>query len=281
MLSPSGARLNSARRVALVTGSAAGLGWSIAREFLASNYDVFLVSRSEENLRAATDRLRSFQEGDGQVHYHTGDVTDAASVSSVIDDCRQRYGRLDVLVNCVGTSDRGLVEELSAERIDEMMRVNVHSALLCSQAALPLLRQSQGAIVNIGSLASKIGARYLGGYAIAKHALAGMTQQLRLELMPSNVHVALVCPGPIRRNDRGERYQERMSVSLPSSAAAPGAGAKLKGLDPAVVAKAVRRCAEQRLPEIILPRRARLLIAISNTLPRIGDELILKFTSSK
>ncbi len=277
----SGVFLNSIARVALVTGSSSGLGRSIAREFLACGYDVFLVGRELNRLEAVGAQLLEDVVGDQQVGFATGDVTCVESVGKVFQACQSRFGRLDVLVNCVGESDRGLIGELTTDRIDELMRVNVHAALLCSQAALPMLRQSQGAIVNIGSLASKVGARYLGGYAIAKHALAGMTQQMRLELIADGIHVGLVCPGPIRRDDAGTRYQDRVGASLPDQAKAPGGGARLKGLDPAFVAKAVVRCAQRRLPEVILPAYVRLLVTIGNALPRFGDRLLLRFTRPK
>ncbi|MEM9587377.1 MAG: SDR family NAD(P)-dependent oxidoreductase, partial [Planctomycetota bacterium] len=164
--------------------------------------------------------------------------------------------------------------------LEELLDQNVRTSLLCSQAALPMLVQSRGSIVNIGSLASKVGARYLGGYSAAKHALAGLTGQLRLESAASGVHVGLVCPGPIRRSDAGERYRESSKV-LPEQAAQPGGGARLRGLDPDHVARAVVKCVQKRSPEIILPGYLRLLIAIGNASPRLGDWLIVRFTSSK
>ncbi len=135
--------------------------------------------------------------------------------------------------------------------------------------------------MNIGSLASKVGARYIGGYAIAKHALAGMTQQLRLELKPRGIHVGLVSPGPIRRDDAGQRYNKSMEEGLPTQASAPGGGTRLKGLAPERVADAVLRCIESRKPDIVLPGYLRLLIATGHAFPRLGDWLLLKFTSVK
>ncbi len=277
----SGVFLDSTARVALITGSSSGLGRWIAREFLACGYNVFLVGRESSRLKAIAAELLDDVVGYPQVGFAPGDVTCRESVAQVFHACQARFGGLDVLVNCVGESDRGVMGDLTTDRIDELMRVNVHSALLCSQAALPMLRQSEGAIVNIGSLASKVGARYLGGYAIAKHALAGMTQQMRLELLDDGIHVGLVCPGPIRREDAGTRYKDRVGSGLPNQAAAPGGGARLKGLDPAIVAKAVVRCAQRRLPEIILPAYVRLLVTIGNALPRFGDRLLLRFTRPK
>lgn len=273
--------MKSERPVAIITGGAAGLGLAIAREFLAAGFDVLIVSRDAEKAGVgAVELANQFPQGPA-VQTVAADVTGAAGASAAMAACDRHFGRLDVLVNCVGASDRGTISELSLERLDELMSANVHAALLCSQAALPMLRRSRGAIVNIGSLASKVGARYVGGYAIAKHALAGLSQQLRLELKPEGIHVALVCPGPILRADASLRYRERLTTSLPEEAAAPGAGAKLRGLDPQEVAKRVVRCAQKRLPEAILPRHVRLLITLGQAFPKLGDALLLRFTSSR
>lgn len=204
------------------------------------------------------------------------DAVDCDRIAGLISD---QFGQLDVLVNCIGASDRGLACELSADRLRELFDQNVITTLLCCQAMLPLLEASRGSVVNIGSLAGKVGARYLGGYIAVKHALAGLTQQMRLEWRDKGIHVALVSPGPIRRDDAGSRYADRTVGSLPKSASAPGAGTKVKGLDPQRVANAVLKCAQKRRTDVILPSYLRILIVIGNAIPRLGDWLLLKFTS--
>lgn len=273
---------SSTQPVALVTGGSAGLGLVIAAKLLGQGYQVTIVGRDVERLEKARDSLaKESQAKDSQpsVFSLRCDLTSGQDVARMLDDVTERFGRLDALVNCVGTSDRGLIENLQPERLEQLLRQNVLTALLCCQASIPLLEQSGGTIVNIGSLASKVGARYIGGYAIAKHALAGMTQQLRLELKPRGIHVALVSPGPIRRADGGERY--RLEEGLPTQASAPGGGTRLQGLAPERVADAVVRCIESRKPDIVLPGYLRLLIATGHLFPRLGDWLLLRFTSVK
>ena len=266
------------RSVALITGGSAGLGFHVAGKFLASGYQVILVGRDAARLQAAVDR---FGCEDGRVAAEVCDLTDPQQVSLLFGNVQKRYGRLDVLVNCVGASDRGLIENLAPEKLDDLFRRNVHTALLCSQAAIPLLETSRGVIVNIGSLAGKVGSRYIGGYAIAKHALTGMTQQMRLELRARGIHVGLVSPGPIRREDAGSRYDAAIDTSLPEQASKPGGGTKLKGLAPERVADAVLRVVQKRSPDIVMPGYLRILIAIGHAWPRAGDWLLLKFTSAR
>lgn len=266
--------------LAVVAGASAGLGLVIARMLLARGHDVVIVGRDESRLETARRSLAS-EFGDRRVTAIPADLTSADRVADLADRCRSLGPPVAALVNVAGGSDRGLAEELTPQRLHELLDQNVTTALLCSQAFLPMLRESRGVIVNVGSLASKVGARYLGGYPAAKHALAGLTQQMRLELRPCGVHVALVSPGPIRRGDAGTRYADRVSDELPDQATAPGGGTRVKGISPERVAAAVVRCIERRAPDVILPGYLRLLVAIGHALPRLGDWLLMKFTSPK
>jgi len=265
----------------VVTGGSAGLGLAIASAFLSAGYDVAIIGRDTARLDQAVERLTATADAHGRrLRSIQADVTDECSVSECFDSIGLLWKRIDVLVNCVGASDRGRVEDLTRLRLLELIDTNVTSTLLCSQAALPWLCRSGGAVVNIGSLSCKLGARYLGAYSAAKHALAGLTQQMRLEWVEYGVHVALLNPGPIRRPDAGRRYGAQ-GVNLPESARMPAGGAKLKGLPAERVAAAVVRCARRRDPDMILPRRVRMLVVISHVFPRLGDWLLLKFTGNR
>ena len=265
--------------VVLVTGGSSGLGLAIAKAFARRGFHVVIVARTAERLEAAAVQVQAEASPGGSVSTRIADVSRGGDVANLFDGIKAEFDGLDVLVNCVGTSDRGLIENLSADRLRELIDQNVTPALRCTQAALPMLEERSGVIVNIGSLAGKVGARYMGGYSAAKHALAGMTQQMRLELNPRGVHVALVNPGPIRRSDEGARYASRMDDTLPEQASSPGAGARVKGLEPDVVAKAVFRAVMRRKPDVVLPGHLRILIAVGHLFPRLGDWLLLKFTS--
>ena len=137
----------------------------------------------------------------------------------------QHFGRLDVLVNNVGQSARGVLLETTPEDFERLMEINFLSVVRCTRAAAPHLIRSRGHLVNIGSLSGKSASRYVGAYSATKFALAAYTQQLRLDLRSQGVHVMLVSPGPMVREDAGRRYADQMS-GLPASAAKPGAGGK-------------------------------------------------------
>ena len=265
------------RPTAVITGGSAGLGLVIAETFAGAGYQVILVGRSKDRLAKAKQFLND--KLDTPAVTLCGDMSNRDDCTKIADSVNVQFGRLDALVNCIGASDRGLAGELTAQRMHELLDQNVITTLLCCQAFLPLLESSRGSIVNIGSLAGKVGARYLGGYNAAKHALAGLTQQMRLEWRDKGIHVALVSPGPIRREDAGVRYADRTNESLPPSASAPGGGTKVKGLDPQRVADAVLKCARRKRTDVILPGYLRLLIVLGNAIPRLGDWLLVKFTT--
>jgi len=156
------------------------------------------------------------------------------------------------------------------------MENNFFTAVRCSIAAMPHLEKSSGSIVNIGSLAAKTAWRNIAPYVTSKHALSGFAHQLRLE-SPDNVHCLFVCPGPIRRDDSRERYQEQ-AKGLDESAAAPGAGVKISGLDPDSLARKIVVAVEKRKSELVVPAKSRILFSILQLSPRLGDWLLRKFS---
>jgi NAD(P)-dependent dehydrogenase (short-subunit alcohol dehydrogenase family) len=280
------------RPIAVVTGASAGLGLAIAKAFVTEGYIVVGVARDEAKLLLALEQIdgkqiyRNAKSNDESstktFHAIAADVANPQSVASLFQEVENRFQRLDVLVNCVGQSDRGSVLSLEPQRIAELIHTNVATTLLCSQAAFPMLKDSRGSIINVGSLASKVGARHLGAYPAAKHALAGLTQQMRLEWREHGVHVALVSPGPIRRQDAGVRYRDRTSGDdIPDSAHLPGGGTSIKGLDPDWIAKQIVGCVKRRTPDIVLPRYARFMIALGHLFPTLGDRLLLAMTKGK
>jgi hypothetical protein len=132
-------------------------------------------------------------------------------------------------------------------------------------------------LVNIGSLSGKSASRYVGAYSATKFALAAYTQQLRLELRPQGVHVLLVSPGPIARDNDSQRYAGKLK-GLPARAAKPGAGVRISPIRPQKLSQAILKACRRRQPELIYPPLARLFIAVIQLFPRLGDWLVRKMT---
>ncbi len=271
-----------ARRT-LITGGSAGLGRHVAAAAICRGDWVTIVGRDPDRLSVAAADLNKVAFERGRHDLSTGatdpvqtiaaDVTDPEAAGRVVQTHLQNRGGLDLLVNVVGQSDRGRIDRLTPDRLHELIDLNVVSTLNVTNAALDELRKTGGAIVNVASLAGRASPPYLGGYSIAKHALVAMTRQLRLEVAAEGVHVGLVCPGPIRRDDNERRY-EIDDPRVPDSAGGPAGGAALKGLDPADVAAAVLRCGEDRITEITLPGKVRLLRVLDAIRPNLADRFL-------
>lgn len=268
--------MNSTSRtpVVLVTGGSAGLGKEIARALGRTGAIVILVARDEARLQTAVDELRGEKiEAAG----FSADVTVQADVDRLCDQVNSQFGRLDILVNNAGCSTRGKIEETTPAAFQELWEANFLSAVRCTRAFLPLVTANQGSVVFIGSLASKAASPFLGAYPASKFPLAAYAQQLRLELSETGLHVLLVCPGPLQRQDAGERYQAE-AANLPAAAQKPGGGVRLKGIPPAYLAEQIVRACQRRQLELVLPFKARLLFAIAALWPSWGDWFIRRNT---
>lgn len=261
-------------KVALVTGGSGGLGSALATAFAAAGAKVVVAARNLERLEAIAAAIR--QSG-GSVLPVAADVTRQADVENLLERTIAEHGRLDVLVNGAGRSARGQVIDTTPEEFAELLELNFLSAVRCVRAAVPHLLKTHGHLVNIGSLAGKAATRYVGAYPASKFALAAYTQQLRLELSPSGLHVLLVSPGPIARPDATQRYAEQ-AAGLPERARKPGAGVKFRAIRPEDLSHAILRACERRRAELIYPPAVRVLLALGALSPRLGDWIVRRLT---
>lgn len=263
-------------KTVLVTGGTAGLGKSLVGAFGRRGANVVVWARDPERLQALVEEGR---EQGWSVDGVSVDVTDDRSVGKAALELLSHYGRIDVLINNVGKSIRCDVMKSQLDQYRDLMEVNFFALVRCTLAFLGPLTEQQGHVVNIGSLAGKTAWPFVGPYSTSKFAVTAFTQQLRLET-PRSLHVMLACPGPIRRNDAGTRYQSQ-SQALPESANRPGAGAPMKGLDPDFVAERIVRGCERRIPELILPTWPRLLFALGQLSAGFGDWMIHRLKGTK
>ena len=256
----------------LITGGSAGLGLALARTFLNEGARVLIVGRDQKRLEAAAGKLNS-----DRVLTCSADLTSDADVERVFELVDSEWQGLDVLVNNVGQSTRGHALSTSPEDFARSFDINFLTMARCTSRASEALIASRGHVVNIGSLASKSTAPLLGAYPPSKFAVAAYSQQLRWELGTQGVNVLLVCPGPIRRDDAGTRYDDQ-SEDLPDPARLPGGGVKVKGIDPVRLADRILRACKRRKKELIVPGRAKILFILSQLSPGLGDWLVRKMT---
>lgn len=261
-------------KVAIVTGASSGLGLRLAQALTRHGATVVLAARSELPLLAAAEKLAAT--GTKPLTIAT-DVTSDDSVANLAAVTVRTCGRIDAVFNCAGRSMRRAVLDTTPDEFRELIETNFLGAVRIARACVPELLKTHGHLVNIGSLAGKVGTRFYGAYPASKFCLTAYSQQLRLELADNGLHVLLVNPGPIRRDEVGDRYTSDSS-GVPAEALKPGGGARTKALDPEWLAEQILTACERRDVELTLPAKARLLFAICQLWPRWGDRLLRKFT---
>ncbi len=172
---------------ALVTGGSSGIGLAIARLLRDEGYDLTLVSRTKEKIEAAAAEL-------GGVAV-AANVADPDECARAVAEHKERFGRLDVLVNSAGIGIGGLVEDLELKKLNMQLDINLRGLFLVTQAAIPLLRETRGWIVNLASIAGTVPTPGLATYGATKAAVIALTRSINAELDASGVRAIAICPG--------------------------------------------------------------------------------------
>lgn len=264
-------------KVFVVTGASSGLGRALAGAFAAAGAKVVLAARGLPALEAVAAEIRG---AGGEVLVAPTDVTDQGQVEALMARAIERFGRIDGLINNAGQSMRGTALETTPEEFQRLLDLNLLAAVRTTRAAAEQLLARRGHLVNIGSLSGKAASRYLGAYPASKFALTAYTQQLRLELSPRGVHVLLVCPGPIAR-EQTRSYGAEERPHLPDAARRPGGGVRARAIRPDDLARRIVEACRRRRSELIVPRSARLLFALMQLSPRLGDYLVRRMTGGE
>jgi NAD(P)-dependent dehydrogenase (short-subunit alcohol dehydrogenase family) len=185
-----------AERAAIVTGASSGIGLAIARVLGDEGFGITMAARRPEKLEGAVAALA--EEG-FDVQAVAANVADEAEIQKVVAAHRDRYSRLDVLVNNAGVGIGAPLGEIVTKRLDMQLDINLRSIILFYREALPLL-QAAGAehqnalVVNTSSIAGKRGEGWLSVYAAAKHGVVGWTQSMNRELATQGIKSTALCP---------------------------------------------------------------------------------------
>ncbi len=173
-------------RAALITGGSSGIGLAIGRTLREEGFDLSLASRTKEKVEAAASELGA--------HAVAADVSEEDDCERLVAEHRERFGRLDVLVNCAGVGIGGRVEDLATKHWDLQLDVNLRGAFVVTRAAMPLLKKSNGLVVNVASIAGTMPAPGLAAYAASKAAMISLTRSLNAELDGDGVRCTAICP---------------------------------------------------------------------------------------
>lgn len=194
-------------KVAIVTGGNTGLGQGYALALAKAGADLLIVTHGTN-----WEETRALIEEEGRtVHFFQADLTDRQAVKQVVAECMRVYGRLDILVNNAGTIRRAPLLEYKEEDWDTVMDLNLNSVYFLSQeAAKVMVEQRSGKIINIASMLTFQGGKFVPPYTASKHGVAGVTKAFANELAEYNVQINAIAPGyvatantaPIRADEK-------------------------------------------------------------------------------
>ncbi len=180
-------------QVALITGGSSGIGFAIASTLLKEGMVVAIMARNQNRLEKAVGQLRD--EG-GEVISVAGDVSNAAEVNDFVQQVVREKNRIDLLVNNAGIYRQGEIADLSESDWDDVQNINLKGAFLCTKAVLPMMRKQQsGYVINISSVAGKMGFGNASAYCASKFGLIALTESLLEEEVKNNIRSTAICPG--------------------------------------------------------------------------------------
>jgi NAD(P)-dependent dehydrogenase (short-subunit alcohol dehydrogenase family) len=205
-----------AERAALVTGGSSGIGLAIARALGEDGYALTLSARRPEKLEAAAEGLRA----DGlEVKAVPTQMTDESEIAALVAAHRDEFGRMDVLVNSAGVGIGEAMDQITAKKLDIQVGANLRGLILTTSASLPMLREAgaehgKALIVNLASIAGKVGQAWLSVYSATKAGVIGFSQATQKENDAHGIQVTALCPGfvdtPMTEFVRGQVAQEEM-----------------------------------------------------------------------
>ena len=180
-------------KTVMISGASGGIGRCAAKKFADSGFNVFMLYNKNED--AAQSLCHELTAQNKSVYACKCDITSEEDVRRAISLCEYKFQTLDVLINNAGISEFAVLENITVQMWNRMMDVNVKGTFLLTRAALPLLRENKGKIINVSSMWGIMGASCEVHYSASKAAIIGFTKALAKEEAPSGITVNCIAPG--------------------------------------------------------------------------------------
>lgn len=250
-------------RTVIVTGASSGIGEATARAFGRAGDSVVLAARRVERLQQLAAELP-----DSLVV--PADLTKGEDIARIVDRTLATYGKIDVLINNAGFSRYDWLERLSEDDIRAEVAVNLMAPILLTKAVLPAMQtRRRGVIINVGSVAGRIGAPTMGIYNTTKFGLDGFSDALRRELHPQGIRVCVVYPGGVAGTEFGRQLKRaNLGTTTPSWLLVTAE----------TVAREIVGLADRPRPRKVLPGIYSLAIVVNALAPAVVDSLTLRAT---
>lgn len=183
--------MNTKNKVAIITGGGSGIGFAIAKKFVAENIITCIVGRNSKKLAQAKENL-------GDLCFTIqSDISELSRIPAIVHQVIAHYGRIDILVNNAGINMKKDFIEVTDEEFQNILLTNVTAAFALSREVVKwmFINDSKGSIINISSMASQYGIPKVIAYTASKSAIEGMTRAMAVELSPRGIRVNCIAPG--------------------------------------------------------------------------------------
>ena len=186
-------------RIVIITGASSGIGLALVKAFAKEGAKLSLGARSIDKLNELVDELA--EDGVEAIAVKT-DVSKEEDCKNLIEQTKQKFGKIDILINNAGISMRAAFKDVELDVLRKLMNVNFWGTVYCTKYALPSLLESKGSIVGISSIAGFIGLPGRTGYSASKFAMHGFLETVRVENLNKGLHVLIAAPGFTASNVR-------------------------------------------------------------------------------
>jgi len=183
-------------KIAIITGAGSGIGRATAVLFSKEGAKIVVADWSEEG---GKETVKEIENQGGEAIFVKTDVSKKEDVEKMKNECLEKFGRIDVLVNNAGIVKFAPFHETPEEDWDKIIDVNLKSVFLCSKAVIPeMLKQGKGKIINVASIAGFVGFDKIGPYCASKGGMIALTKEMALEYAPKKINVNCIAPGVIK-----------------------------------------------------------------------------------
>jgi short-subunit dehydrogenase len=254
------------RKTVIITGASSGIGKALAYEFAKNNYDLSICARRVELLNEVAADITNKTGVD--VLVSKTDVSKEEDCRALIENTVERFGKIDVLINNAGISQRALFDELDLDDYRKIIDINYWGTVMCTKFALPYLLKSKGSVVAISSISGFSPLPGRTGYCSSKYAIHGFLESLRIENLKRGLHVMIVAPG-----FTASEIREKAVVAGGGQQGKSPRNEK-KMMTPEYVAKKVMRGVRIKKRTIILSPLGIAAVWFTRVLPELADRLV-------